>query len=366
MIHTYPLKFMTLEEATTYQFRLIDTITKHFSGTEFLNLGSVGVKKSFHTQKVEQCLADFFHVESALLVRGAGTGALRWGLFALIPQGGTILVHDAPIYPTTETTFQMMNLQVIKCNFNDSNELKNILSSSAIDTIHIQLTRQKLDDSYDIEILLNTIHDVNPNIPISCDDNYGVMKVSKVSTEIGADISSFSLFKLLGPEGIGCILGKEKYVSRIREAQYSGGSQVQGHESMEVLRSLVYTPVMLALQSQVVDELALRLNTNKYPFIKQVIVANAQSKVLLVEFHDPIAPIFLKEVVALGGLPHPVGAESRYDVLPLFYKVSGTFLKENPRLGDYMIRINPNRAGVETIIRLLTETYHIITTNTEK
>jgi hypothetical protein len=40
----------------------------------------------------------------------------------------------------------------------------------------------------------------------------------------------------------------------------------------------------------------------------------------------------------------------------MFYRVSGTFLKTNEKLGDYMIRINPMRSGANTIIRILKET----------
>ena len=39
----------------------------------------------------------------------------------------------------------------------------------------------------------------------------------------------------------------------------------------------------------------------------------------------------------------------------MFYRVSGTFLKSDPRLGDYMIRINPMRAGADTVLRVLGE-----------
>ena len=40
---------------------------------------------------------------------------------------------------------------------------------------------------------------------------------------------------------------------------------------------------------------------------------------------------------------------------PLFYRVSGTFRASDPTLEDRMIRINPNRAGSETILRILNE-----------
>ncbi|MGL5955282.1 MAG: aminotransferase class V-fold PLP-dependent enzyme [Brevinema sp.] len=364
-IKTYPLITMSIPQALEYQFKLVDIMTKHFSGTEFLNTGSVGVSKSLHTQKVESCLAEFFEVERCILVRGAGTGAIRWGLFAIIPSGGTILIHDAPIYPTTETSFQMMNLNIIRCNFNDFNEVQATLQQYPIDAVHIQLTRQKPDDSYQIQALITAIRQVAPTIPISCDDNYGAMKVPYISAKLGADLCSFSLFKLLGVEGIACIAGKATLIQKIQDVQYSGGSQVQGHEAMECLRSLVYTPVMLAQQSTVVDQLAEILNSGEFPFIKQAFVANAQSKVLLVELKENIAPQLLIQAEKLGALPYPVGAESRYDTLPLFYKVSGTFLQKNPELANTMIRINPNKSGINTIIHILSQAY-ILVTNKEQ
>lgn len=354
------LKTMDLNQATEYQFKLIDTMTKHFTGKEFLNLGSVGVSKSVHTSLVEQCLADFFQAEDCILVRGSGTGAIRWSLYALIPSGGTLLIHKAPVYPTTETTIKTMHLNTVSCDFNDLESLKSCFQSQSIDAVHIQLARQNPDDFYDIEKLIQTIRSYSPNIPISVDDNYGVMKVPKISCALGANLSSFSLFKLLGPEGIGCVVGSAEAIQKIKTAQYSGGSQVQGHEAMECIRSLVYTPVMLALQSAVIDELVPLLNSSQFPFIKNAFAANAQSKVLLTEFHENIAQEMLRIAETLGALPHPVGAESRYDVLPLFYKVSGTFLKENPSMIDNTIRINPNRAGKETIIRILQDSYQQI------
>ena len=39
----------------------------------------------------------------------------------------------------------------------------------------------------------------------------------------------------------------------------------------------------------------------------------------------------------------------------MFYKASGTFLKKDPSLIDTMIRINPNKAGADTVIRILKE-----------
>ena len=90
-------------------------------------------------------------------------------------------------------------------------------------------------------------------------------------------------------------------------------------------------------------------------------MANAQSKVLLVEFEENVAEKIIEAAQTLGALPNPVGAESKYEIPPLFYKVSGTFLKTDPTLKERMIRINPNRSGAETIIRILEKAYEKVT-----
>lgn len=71
--------------------------------------------------------------------------------------------------------------------------------------------------------------------------------------------------------------------------------------------------------------------------VKQAIIANAQSRVLLVEFHQPIAEQVLANAQRLGALPYPVGAESKYGSPPLFYRLSGTFREANPGIERYAI-----------------------------
>lgn len=56
-----------------------------------------------------------------------------------------------------------------------------------------------------------------------------------------------------------------------------------------------------------------------------------------------------------GALPYPVGAESKYEIPPLFYRLSGTFRQANPQSEHCAIRINPNRNGEETVLRILRE-----------
>lgn len=356
---TYPLESMTLEEAKKLQFKLIDIITKHFNGKDILTLGDLGVvmgiNKPFTTLKVEETLADFFGVEKAVLIRGAGTGALRWGILSMIKPGGTILVHDAPIYPTTKVILDSMGLRIIKADYNNEDEISKILKRENIDAVLIQYTRQKIDDKYDMEIVINVIREVKGDIPIITDDNYAVMKVRKTGVQCGSQLSAFSLFKLLGPEGIGCLIGQSSFVDNVIGLNYSGGSQVQGHEAMAALRGLVYAPVQLAIQAEVNEELVLRFNNGEVKGVKNAFIANAQSKVLLVELETNIAKKVLVEAEKLGAAPNPVGAESKYEFVPMVYRVSGTFRETDPTLEERMIRINPMRSGADTIIRIVRE-----------
>jgi len=357
IVKTYPLESMTMDEAKKLQFKLIDTITKHFNGKDILTLGDLGVvmgiNKPVTTLKVEETLADFFGVEKVALLRGAGTGALRWGILSMVKPGGTMLVHDAPIYPTTKVTLDSMGLKIVKADFNCEDEIRRILTSENIDAVLIQYTRQKIDDKYDMEKVIRIINEVKGDIPIITDDNYAVMKVRKIGVQCGAQLSAFSLFKLLGPEGIGCLVGKSSYVNKVIELNYSGGSQVQGHEAMSALRGLVYAPVQLAIQAEVNEELVNRFNSGEVSGVKNAFLANAQSKVLLVELERNIAKKVLVEAEKLGAAPNPVGAESKYEFVPMVYRVSGTFRATDPTLEERMIRINPMRSGADTIIRII-------------
>ncbi len=87
-------------------------------------------------------------------------------------------------------------------------------------------------------------------------------------------------------EGVGIIVGKKKLIDSLISENYSGGMQVQGHEALDVLHGLVYAPVALALEAGVSEECVQRLNAGEIPEVKQAFVANAQSKVILVEFKE--------------------------------------------------------------------------------
>lgn len=356
-METNPIKQMNINEAIKLQFKLVDTIQSVFKGHELLEAGDYGVSLELGrpktTAKVEEVLANFFGVEDAAVVRGAGTGAMRLVLSSILKTNDTLLVHDAPIYSTTQNIIDFMGLNIKKVDFNYYTNFKN-MNYDGINAVLIQHSRQKPDDSYDMAEVIRNIR-YKTEIPIITDENYTVMKANKIGVQLGGDVSVFSMFKLLGPEGIGCAVGKKYIIDNIRKINYSGGSQVQGPEAMDALRSLVYTPVSLAIQAMQVDEIVERLNNGEVKGIKKAYIANAQSRVVLVEFKEPIAEEVLKNAEYIGAVPYPVGSESRYEIGAMFYRVSGTFIKNNPDVRHFMIRINPMRAGSDTVIRILKE-----------
>ena len=198
-MQTYPLTSMTLEQAKQQQFGLIDAITRRFSGLAFLTLGDLGLSAGLNqphtTHKVEQVIADFFHAESAILLQGAGTGALRVGLAALLKPGQRLLVHAAPIYPTTHVSIQQMGLQLDYVDFNQLDKLVDTLQRQRPDAILIQHTRQQPQDAYQLSEVIEVCQQFA--IPSVIDDNYAVLKTAKIGCQLGATLSTFSSFKLL-------------------------------------------------------------------------------------------------------------------------------------------------------------------------
>ncbi|WP_426578209.1 aminotransferase class V-fold PLP-dependent enzyme [Xenorhabdus stockiae] len=352
---TAPLQSMTMAQAQKQQFKLVDIICRHFPGADFLSQGDLGLVPDLQqprmTYRIESVLAEYFNAEAAAFVNGAGTGALRAGLGAMLRPCETLLVHDAPIYPTTKTSIEQMGLNVVYADFNCTKQLETVIQQHKPTACLIQHTRQKIDDRYSLKEIISILN--KHHIPSLVDDNYAAMKVPHIGCEYGATLSAFSCFKLLGPQGVGLVIGKQTIIDKLRQNMYSGGCQIQGYQAMEALRGLVFAPVMHAVQSEVNEELVFRLNQGEIPQVKQAIIANAQSKVVLVEFHEPIADAVLNTAHTLGALPYPVGAESKFEIPPLFYRISGTFRQNDPTLEKRMIRINPNRSGAETIMRIL-------------
>lgn len=358
-IKSYPIKTIDIDQAISLQHKLVDAITNEFDGFEILNTGDLGINpknnQPIATGKVEKVLANFFECDDAVFIRGSGTGAIREGLASILEPGDKLLVHTSEIYSTTQTTIKLSGYKVERANFNCLEEIKEVLEEKDIKACLIQFSRQEICDSYDINDVIKTIKHINPKIKILTDDNYVVMKVLNIGSQLGADISCFSLFKLLGPEGVGLAVGNKTEIEKIRKFHYSGGSQVQGFEAMDALRSLVLAPVQLAIQSRQIDLLNEEINKGSIPGVKGSLVANAQSKVLLVEFEEKIAKEVLKQASILGAAAYPIGSESKYEIVPMFYRLSGTMRKSNQRFEDYWIRINPMKAGKETVLRILKE-----------
>ena len=265
------------------------------------------------------------------------------------------LLDDLDISEGDVVTIDAMGLKPIRADFNDLEQLKAVCAQhkDEIRGALVQLTRQKPEDRYDYKAVIAAIKAALPGIPVVTDDNYAALKVDAIGCQAGADLSTFSCFKILGPEGVGAVIGSKELIDRIYKMQYSGGSQVQGHEAMEALRGLIYAPVALAIQSEVNEELVRRLNAGEVPHVRQAFLANAQSKVLLVEFDQEIAEKILDAAPQFGAAPHPVGSESKYEFAPMIYRVSGTFRAQDPTIEHRMIRINPMRSGPDTIIRIL-------------
>lgn len=84
---------------------------------------------------------------------------------------------------------------------------------------------------------------------------------------------------------------------------------------------------MHAVQAGVSERLLALLNGGAVPEVKSAVIANAQSKVLIVEFHQPIAARVLEEAQKRGALPYPVGAESKYEIPPLFIAFPNRFAR---------------------------------------
>ncbi len=363
-MESYVLKSITLEQAQEKQFQLVDKITKNFKNNEILELGQVGIFKDGlqpkHTSLTENTIADFFNFPHAKLVRNAGTGAIYYALRYCLQENKNILVHNAPVYPTTLSSLQDLQANIFEADFHNLASVCKTIEENNIKTVLLQITRQKITDYYSAKDFIKHIKENFKDINIITDDNYAVMKVEKIGVELGADVSCFSLFKLLGKEGIGCIVCKKELYDFITRANYSGGSKVQGHEALECLRGLVYAPVALAIQAKEVENLVNTINSTKIKGLKKAFVANAQSKVAIIELESPIASKVVENAVLFGAVSYPVGAESKYEIAPMVYNVSGTFQKDNPKMKDYFIRVNPMRASAFTVVNILNKTMDYI------
>jgi cystathionine beta-lyase/cystathionine gamma-synthase len=347
---THPLPTVPLEEAVARQFRLLECVADHFDGQRLFS-ADVGVTPRWGrpdaTRRTEDALADFFGAPAAALVQGAGSGAIRAMLTAALAPGDRLIVHASPAYATTATTFRSMGLDLVETDFNTA------AAEATAAHVYVQHSRQRPGDSYDPADVIARYAALGVRALV--DDNYAAFRVPRAGVEMGAEASALSLFKLLGPEGVGLVVGSRALVDRVHADNYSGGGQVQGPQALDALRALTHVPVLWAVQSAVVTEIAERLDAGEVPGVAQVRVANAQDRCVLVRLDAPVARRVIEAAARFGAAPYPVGANSRYEITPLFYRLSETFLADTPELADWTIRINPMRSGADLVIKILAE-----------
>lgn len=361
MIQTYPFEQMTLDQAIDAQFRLVDSITRNFNGREALDAGDMGIPRELgrprFTAKVEAVLSEFFRAEDAVLVPGAGTGGIRSAMFAVLQPGSSVLFHDAPLYPTTAVTCRAMGLDKRQVDYNDTAAVEAALAEKP-DMVYIQHTRQRFEDRYNPAEIVALSRRISPSSIILVDDNYAAMQMPKIGVQFGADISTFSLFKLLGDPGVGCVVGRADIIRRIREDNYSGGTKIQGPSAVDSLKHLVYAPVALAIHARTVEEIVDRLNRGEVPGVRRAFVGNHAERVVLVELDEPIAATVTENAWKFGAAPYPIGSMSRYEVSVMIYRVSRVMTEGNPELVDRMFRVQPYRSGPDTVIRILGDAVH--------
>lgn len=355
---THPLPQLSVQEAKELQFRLVDLMHQQFDGREALDAGDYGAPgdlgRSRATAKVEAVLADFFGTDDCSLVSGAGTGAIRSALMATLNPGASVLVHDFPLYATTAVTFRAMGIDQWPVDLNNQQERKRAMHRRP-DMVYLQHSRQRFDDSFDMGEIIREAREITPNATILVDDNYTIMQVPKNGVELGADLSAFSLFKLLGEPGVGCVVGSSDLIARIRDDAYSGGSKIQGPVAIATLKNLVYAPVALAVSSEVVDSVLGNLQAGQVPGVRRANPGNHQERSILIELEQPIAKRVIEVASRWGATSYPVGSQSRYETHVLIYRPSRAMCEANPEAAERMIRVSPFRAGPATVIRLLRE-----------
>jgi hypothetical protein len=352
---TTPLPAPSLDDARRTQFRLMECVCRHMDTAALLS-ADYGVTPDLGrpraTALVERVLAEFFGTEACALVQGAGTGAIRAMLAAALGAGERVLVHEQPPYATTRHSFDTMGLSLVAADLHGEASIDAAIARmGGRGVAYVQHPRHDVEDGYDLATVVARLR--AGGLRVLTDENYTVFKVHRIGVEVGADGSAFSLFKLLGPEGVGCVVGRADVVERIHEMNYSGGGQVQGPQALDALRSLVLVPVLWAVQAEVVDEVAARLEAGEVPGVSGARVVNAQDRMVLVVLEDPIAREVVEISGTLGAQNYPVGANSRYEIAPFVYRLSGANLEARPELAEHAVRVNPVRAGADLVVSIL-------------
>lgn len=359
---------MGIDEARQEQFALVDALQQEMGSDvaleedsgqarDLATVGFGGGGRPHATDRVERALTRYFDVDQAVLVHGAGTGAIRAMLNAALAPGSDVVVHSAHPYKTTTPSMEHMGLRIRQVDFNDLAELEADLAAAIPSGLYLQHVPQQIGDDHQIDHVIEIGRRVGGEaVRILVDDNYAMFRSRRTGTHMGADASAFSLFKLQAPSPVGCVIGSAEIVDRIRIANSSAGIQVQGRDAMEAIRSLVHVPVALAIQNEVVEETAQRIDeaitAGRHPYLRAAIAAQPGIRCVVLVFDRPVAEEFVRSAWRNGSPSRSVGEEARHEFLPLFTYITSTFLKGTPGLERYAIRINPMRSGPDTILRI--------------
>lgn len=360
---------MSLSEAVQAQFRLVDEAQRVMGSDavfaedygqvrELATVGFGGGGRPHATARVEEVLARYFETEDAVLVHGAGTGAIRAMLNASAAPGSRVLLHDAHPYKTTLPAMRHMGLDISHADCNDPAALERSLRETGPATVYLQHVPQQLGDRYDLGETVQRIRRVaGTGVRIIVDDNYAGMRAPRIGVQLGADASALSLFKLLSPSPLGVVLADRDLVGQIRRDLSSAGCQVQGPQAMAALRALVFAPVALAVQDASVTEAAAAINervaAGRLAPVARAYDAQPGIRCVVVVLDRPVAEELLRSAWRNGSPSQSVGEEAQFEFLPLFTYLTSTFLKAAPGLERWAIRINPLRGGPATILRVL-------------
>ena len=360
---------MSLAQATEHQFRLVDAaqavlgsdavFTEDYGqNRELATVTFGGGGRPQMTASVERVIARFFEAEDAVLVQGAGTGAIRAMLNGAFEPGATVILHSAPPYKTTMPAMRHMGLQLQQVDFNDLDALRAELRAVRPAGLYVQHVPQALGDRYEIDALIGLAREEQgQDVRILVDDNYAAMRSRRIGVQLGADASALSCFKLLAPSQAGCVAGTEDLVAAVRRDLSSAGCQIQGPDALAALRMLVYAPVALAIQNQTVIECTERINAlvteGRLPCVHRAVAAQPGIRSVVLVFQRPVAEDFLHSAWRNGSPSRSVGEEAQQEFLPLFTYLTSTFLKSTAGLEQYAVRINPMRAGPDSVLRVL-------------
>jgi hypothetical protein len=172
---------------------------------------------------------------------------------------------------------------------------------------------------------------------------------------LGADLSAFSLFKLGGPEGLGCVLGGQERLACLRRFMASGGSVVQGDSAIEALGALARAALPMAWQAQQTIALGERLAAGEVPGVAFAFACNTPETIVLAELDEPCAEDVRWEAARLGAAIRPVGMESRHEVAPAVLRPSKAMIERQPGIERHVVRLSLMRGDADLLLSILAE-----------